>query len=142
MARRFDEQKYCECGGRYRMSNKSKHLKSKKHQNYINQQSVQQVIQEPIQQAIQEIQIEPVLESTSDYELDINDLLTDYIEQPSDIYWVINYPQDEEEVDYSINNYRSIYSRIGKSDKKKWVNNIFYNYIKSHDDIIKILKQT
>ena len=84
--------------------------------------------------------LEPIEE---DYEFDIDDLLTDYVEVESDTYWIINYPQDNDQVVSLIGDYRSKFSRVGRiENKNKYVNDVFYNYIKSYDDIIYILKQT
>ena len=130
MVRTFDKKINCDCGGTYLMSNKYKHFATNKHKNFIAPKELSENASRPVLEHIQE-----------DYEIDIDDLI-DYNEEESDIFWIINYPQDNQLVNNIINNYRSNYSRIGKSNKKKWVNNIFYNHIKSHQDIIHILSQT
>ena len=138
MVRTFDKKINCNCGGTYLMLNKYKHFATNKHKNFIAPKELSENASSralPINQPV----LEPIEED--EYEFDINDLI-DYNEEESDIFWIINYPQDRELVNIEVGNYRSKYSRVGKSNKKKWVNNIFYNYIKSYEDIIHILVQT
>src|SRR3977135_1770397 len=62
------------------------------------------------------------------------------IDQDEQPYWLINEPLEPEEVEKLLTEERSKYSLIETSEKKKYVNTIFYNYITSHNDIILLFK--
>ena len=124
MVRTSDPNFECPCGGKYLDSNKRKHENTKMHRKWAGENI--------------ESSKEPPVFNPNIKKLDYATLSR--IDQDEQPYWLINEPLEPEEVEKLLTEERSKYALIETSEKKKYVNTIFYNYITSHNDIILLFK--
>ena len=119
MVRTTDTKYVCNCGWSYTSSNKSKHEKTKKHQEWAKNRA-----NNVTDNTSSRIEDQTPSTSASD----------DNTPQVIDIkYWMINEPNDPDEVEQIIREQRSKYHYSETS--KRYVNTTYYNYITSYEDI-------
>src|SRR3977135_670814 len=134
MVRTSDPKFECECGGKYLESNKIKHENTKMHQKWAGKIIVPTL--KTVKKTVKETEKkkEPPVFNPNIKKPDY--VALSRIDQNEQPYWLINEPLEPEEVEKLLTEERSKYKLIEPSEKKKYVNTIFYNYITSHDDII------
>ena len=148
MPRTSDDKIECGCSGTYYLSNKSKHFQTKKHINWeqgipekikeikVKETKVKETKPKIVKEIVKEVEeVKPVFSK-------IEPILQVLHEEESEYpCWLINHPNDIDLFLECLQKQKRKYGTAGTSTKKKYVNTLFYNDIRSYSDIIHILKQ-